>query len=100
MKIFRAAALLALLTGPAYGQVPNINLVPSETKSRTPEEIEQDKVTDKAYRDSLRKIPDAKVSSDPWGNVRGPDSPKAAAQPKPRAKSGAATVAKPGSTPH
>ncbi len=99
MKIFRAAVLLALLTGPAYAQAPGMNLIPSETKSRTPEEIERDKATDKAYRESLRKIPDAKVN-DPWGNVRGPDSPKAAAQPKPRAKSGAGPAAKNGSTPN
>ena len=90
MKIFRAAALLALLAGPAYGQAPSMNLIPSETKSRTQEEIERDQATDKAYRDSLRKIPDAKAG-DPWGNVRGPDSRKTAAQPKARAKSGAAT---------
>jgi hypothetical protein len=30
----------------------------------------------------LRKIPDAKASSDPWGNVRSNDAPKAAAAPK------------------
>jgi hypothetical protein len=89
MQIFRAAALLALLTGPASAQMSNMNLIPSENKVRTPEEIEKDKATDKAYRDSLRKIPDTKVN-DPWGNVRGP-SPKAAAQPKARAKSGEAT---------
>jgi hypothetical protein len=92
MKIFRAAALLALLTGPAYGQMSNLNLMPSEEKkARTPEEIEQDNVKDKAYRESIRKIPDAKAASDPWGNVRGSDSRKIEAQQKPRPKSGAAT---------
>lgn len=90
MKIFRAAALLALLTGPAYGQMPGANLIP-EDKSRTPDEIERDKMNDKAYRESLRKIPNAKAASDPWGNVRGADSRKPAAQSKPRAKSGAET---------
>lgn len=89
MKIFRAAALLVLLTGPAYGQLSNMNLLPSE-KGRTPEEIERDNATDKAYRESIRKIPDTKAN-DPWGSVRGPDNRKAAAQPKPRAKSGVAT---------
>jgi hypothetical protein len=88
MKFFRAAALLGLLIGPAYGQVPNANWIP-EAKSRTPDEIEQDSVKDKAYRESIRKIPDAKAASDPWGNVRGVDSRSPAAQPKPRAKSGA-----------
>jgi hypothetical protein len=72
MKVLRAAAVLALLMAPAYvkaQQMPNINLIP-ETASKTPEEKEADQVRDKAYRESLKKIPDAKVSSDPWGNVR------------------------------
>ena len=85
MKVLRAAALIALLTGPAYAQMPNINLVP-ETKSMTPEEKEAEAARDKAYRESLKKIPDAKVSSDPWGAVRAPDAPKAAA--KARTKTG------------
>ncbi len=89
MKVVRAAALLALLTAPAYGQAPSLNWIP-EAKSRTPEEVEQDNARDKAYRDSLRKIPDAKAASDPWGTVRGADS-RTAAQPKPKAKSGTAT---------
>jgi hypothetical protein len=76
MKIFRAAVLAVLLTGPAYAQsLPDINIIP-DAKSKTPEEIEQEKVRDKAYRESLRKIPDAKVDNDPWGSVRGADAPK------------------------
>ena len=85
MKVLRAVAMVALLTGPAYAQMPNINLVP-ETKSMTPEEKEAEAARDKAYRESLKKIPDAKVSSDPWGAVRAPDAPKAAA--KARTKTG------------
>jgi len=84
MKVLRAAAVIALLTGPAYAQMPNINLIP-EIASKTPEEREADEVRDKAYRDSLKKIPDAKVTSDPWGAVR-TDTPKAPA--KPRTKTG------------
>ena len=83
MKVLRAVAVIALLTGPAYAQMPNINLVP-ETKSMTPEEKEAEAARDKAYRESLRKIPDAKVSADPWGNVRS-DTPKAV---KPKTKTG------------
>ena len=88
MKIFCVAALFALLTGPAYGQ--SVNWIP-DVKSKTPEEIEQEKAKDKAYRESIRKIPDAKAASDPWGTVRGPDSRNSSAQKKPRAKTGAAT---------
>lgn len=90
MKVLRTAALIALLTGPAYAQaLPDINIIP-EARSKTPDEIEQDKANDKAYRDSLRKIPDAKASSDPWGTVRSADAPKPAKgmQAKPRAKAG------------
>jgi hypothetical protein len=89
MKIVRAAVRLVLLAGPAYAQMGGaMNMIP-EDKKKTPEEIEREAVTDKAYRDSLRKIPNSKPNSDPWGNVRGPDSSKAA-QPKPRAKTGSA----------
>jgi hypothetical protein len=90
MKIFRAAALIALLTGPAYAQMmPDINLIP-EAKSKTPEEIEQDQAREKAYKESLHKIPDAKASTDPWGSVRTGDTPKAekSTQTKPRTKTG------------
>jgi hypothetical protein len=93
MKIFRAAALIALLAGPAYAQaLPDINIIP-EARSKTPEEIEQDKANEKAYKDSLHKIPDIKASSDPWGSVRSTDAPKPAktTQTKPRAKTGSAS---------
>lgn len=74
MKVLRVAALSLLLTGPVYAQMPNINLIP-EIPTKTPDEIEQDQAKDKAYKDSLKKIPDAKTSSDPWGSVRS-DAPK------------------------
>jgi len=95
MKIFGAgivgaAAAIALLTGSAHAQMqtPNVNLIP-ELQTRTPEEKEQDAVKDKAYRESLRKIPDAKASNDPWGGVRSADAPKSAspAPAKSKAKS-------------
>lgn len=96
MKIFRAAVLLVLLTGPVHAQViPGMNILPEE-KKRSPEQLERDAVTDKAYRESLGKIPNSKPAADPWGNVRGPDSAKPAAQSKPRAKSGTGTAAKSG----
>jgi hypothetical protein len=84
-----AAALVALLAGPAYAQMstPNVNLIP-EFQSKTPEEKEADAVKEKAYRESLKKIPDAKASSDPWGTVRSTDTPKTSAPAKPRTKTG------------
>ncbi len=91
MKLFRFAVIFAVLAGPAYAQAPNVNLIP-ELASKTPEEKAADEERDKAYKESLKKIPDAKVSSDPWGTVRTTDSPKAstsrAASAKPKAKTG------------
>ena len=88
MRVFRLAAVFALLTGPAYAQgvMPNINLMP-EVRTKSPEEKEAEAVRDKAYKESLKKIPDAKVSSDPWGNVRSGETPKPAAPAK-RSKTG------------
>jgi hypothetical protein len=86
MRVLRIAAVFAVLAGPAYAQAPNINLIP-ELKSKTPEEKEAEEARDKAYKESLRKIPDAKGSTDPWGNVRS-DAPKPAAQAKPKTKTG------------
>ena len=53
------------------------------------QEKEQDEIRDKAYRESLKKIPDAKTSNDPWGGVRSTDAPKPATAAKPKAKTGA-----------
>jgi hypothetical protein len=87
---FRIAAVFALLTGPAYAQMPDINLIP-ELKSKTPEEKEQEAQQQKAYRDSLKKIPDAKASNDPWGNVRSAETPKTSASKTPaKPKTGSA----------
>ena len=88
MRILGAAALVALLVVPAYAQAPNVNLIP-ELQSKTPEEKEAEAARDKAYKESLKKIPDAKTSSDPWGAVRSTDAPKPAAAPaKPKTKTG------------
>jgi hypothetical protein len=91
MRILCAVAAIVLLTGPvAYAQMPNINLMP-EVQSKTPEQIEAEKERDKAYQESLRKIPDAKASSDPWGTVRSdasqPPAKSAKAPAKPKIKS-------------
>jgi hypothetical protein len=91
MRILSVAAVLVLLTAPAFAQMPNINMMP-ETPTKTPEEKEQEAIRDKAYKDSLRKIPDAKTSSDPWGTVRNNDAPKAAAPAKPKTKTGSSAT--------
>ena len=84
MRIFRTAVLALFVAGlaaPVSAQSPNINLMP-EFKSKTPEEKEADAQREKAYRESLKKIPDAKGASDPWGGVRTEPAKPVAAKPK------------------
>ena len=86
MRVLGIAAVIVLLAGPSYAQTPHINLL-SDAPSKTAEEKEADAVREKAYRESLKKIPDTKVSSDPWGTVRSTDAAKPAST-KPRTKTG------------
>jgi hypothetical protein len=58
--------------------------------AKTDDEKAADAARDKAYKETLKKIPDAKASSDPWGGMRA-DAPK---QPAPRAAA-ASTSKKP-----
>jgi hypothetical protein len=92
MRIVGVAAMVALLglaAVPARAQMPSgadgphVNLL-SDLPSKTPEEREQEAERDRKYKDSLRKIPDAKVSNDPWGSVRS-DGPKTATAKAPAA---------------
>lgn len=87
MKLFRmAAVLLAVLAGPAYAQeMPHINLM-QDGPAKTLEEEAAQAERDKAYKETLKKIPDAKSSNDPWGGMRS-DPPKQAAAPKASATS-------------
>lgn len=80
MKLFRLAAVLAVLAGPAYAQMPNLNLL-QDAPSKTPEEKAAEAERDKAYKETLKKIPDSKASNDPWGGMRS-DPPKQPAGPK------------------
>jgi hypothetical protein len=91
MRVFRLAAVIVLLASPAYAQVPSFNLL-MDKPSKTQDEKDADAAREKAYSDSLKKIPDAKAPADPWGNVRSTDAPKstdkAAASAKPKTKTG------------
>ena len=49
------------------------------------EEVEKKAREEKAYRDSLKKIPDQKAVNDPWGGVREAESSSTnKAKPRPR----------------
>ena len=87
-------AVLGLASGTtsAMAQTPNVNLIP-ELQSQTPEEKERDAANDKAYRDSLRKIPD-KAANDPWGDVRGTEASRTAKPAVPKAAAPKAVQAK------
>ena len=56
---------------------------------KTPEEKAAEAEREKAYKETLKKIPDSKASNDPWGGMRS-DPPK---QPAPKAS--AATTGAP-----
>lgn len=86
LRLILAVLGCALLAIPAArAQAPSFNLIP-ELVSKTPEEKEREERQQKAYKDSLRKIPDAKSASDPWGNVRSEASKPAPAKPAPHAR--------------
>ena len=92
MRILSVAVAWVLLTAPAFAQQDlHINMMP-DLPSQSPEERERDAVRDKAYKESLKKIPDSKTSSDPWGTVRNNDAPKAAAPAKPKTKTGSSAT--------
>jgi hypothetical protein len=80
MRVFRAAAVIALMAGPAFAQtqapVPRYG---DEDKGKSPQDIAAEKAAEKAYKRSLGNIPD-QGPSDPWGNVRSNSAPKAVAK--------------------
>ena len=75
-KFVGAGAMVALLTVPASAQIASPDQSSSlgiPLKSDRPissEEAERRKATDRAYEAAMRKIPDKKVSADPWGEIR------------------------------
>jgi hypothetical protein len=91
MKVLSVAAALMLLASPAFAQLPQMNLL-QDRPGKTQEEKDADAAREKAYQDTLKKIPDGKPPADPWGNVRTTDAPKApakaAASSKPKTKTG------------
>jgi hypothetical protein len=92
MRALRLATLIMLLASPAFAQIPALNLLQDNKPAKTQEEKDAETAREKAYQDSLKKIPDAKPAADPWGNVRSSDAPKttakSASSAKPKAKTG------------
>jgi hypothetical protein len=91
MRVFHAAAVIAILAGPAYAQTQPVPRYGEAPKDKSPQQIEADQAAERAYKNSLSNIPD-KGPSDPWGNMRS-DSAKAVAKttvPAKRAKTDSA----------
>jgi hypothetical protein len=81
MRVFRAAMVIALLTGPAYAQNP-IPRYGEAPKDKSAQEIAAERAAEKAYQRSLGNIPD-KGATDPWGTIRSESAPKPAAKATP-----------------
>jgi hypothetical protein len=97
MKIAGLVAVIALLAGPAWAQMPQPHVQgpgePDPDKTRS--QIEAEKEAERAYRRSLGNIQEQK-SADPWGTVRSGDAaPKAAAKAAPAKPKAPKTATKP-----
>jgi len=86
MRVLCVAAVALLVASPAVAQIPQLNLLQDNRPAKTQEEKDAEAARDKAYKDSLKKIPDAKPPADPWGNVRSTDAPKTPAKSAASAK--------------
>jgi len=82
MRVLHAAAVIALLAAPAYAQqkpVPKYGDAPVE---KTRSQIEEYQHAESAYKRSRGNITD-RTPTDPGGNARSVDAPKAVAKPSP-----------------
>ena len=90
MRVFCAAAVIAFLAGPAFGQaaVPQYG---ETDKEKSAQQIQGERDAERAYKRSLGNIPEQKAS-DPWGNVRSDSAPKTVTKDPPakRAKADSA----------
>ncbi len=89
MRVFAAAAVIAILAGPAFAQSQPVPRYGDIDNKKSPQEIEAERESERAYKKSLGNIPD-QGPTDPWGNVRSDSAPKAAAKAAPakRTKTG------------
>jgi hypothetical protein len=75
MRTFTIAAIIAALTLPAYaqggfggkGSSPKPG---AKTDQEKAQEAKQQKLDEKAYKDSVSRIPDRDQKTDPWAKVR------------------------------
>jgi hypothetical protein len=79
MRVFLAAAVIALMAGPAWAQSEPVPKYGDAPKTKSPQEIAAEREADRAYKKSLGNIPD-RGPADPWGSVRSESAPKPATQ--------------------
>lgn len=61
-----------------FAQASHAQSIPGQSpkeKARQAEKKAEDKDVDRAYKSSLKQIPDASKNRDPWGNLRAPNAP-------------------------
>jgi hypothetical protein len=75
MKVLGAAAIIALLAGPAYAQQAPVPRYGEKDKEKSWNEREAEKDAERAYKRSLDAVPE-KGPVDPWGNARNVGEPK------------------------
>ena len=71
VKTVTATIITTVLLTQMSSAQPIPGLSPKE-KARLEEKQARDKQTDKAYKSTLERIPDANKNTDPWGNLRAP----------------------------
>lgn len=92
MRILILASTLAAasfwIASPGFAQnlPPGMGLpLNNDAKTLSPEEKEAQEARDKAYKESLKKIPNQTAPNDPWGSARAAEQQQKAAPPaKPR----------------
>jgi hypothetical protein len=84
-RILGAAAVTALLSGPASAQSQPMQKYGEPDKEKSAAERAAERDAERAYKRSLGNIPEQK-STDPWGTVRSDSAPPKAAAKAPPAK--------------
>ena len=79
-KLIHAAAILALVTGPAAAQMA-LSPFKGQERKLTPDELKAKQERERDYKAAMDKIPEKKVTVDPWGDIR--PAPQTTAKNKP-----------------
>ncbi len=85
LKLTTAAAMMALLSGPAFAQPGSSGLSKPADPPPSQAEIERKKAEERAYQSAVDRIPEkGQKSDDPWGGVRSAPSTTVKKKTKPQ----------------